>query len=100
MRDEQRSFVDYCLAAYPYSWTKSPTERIREFDGIRLYVLSLKERELTAAPSDIDRVNVASMNHILAICGGYMKVRFSGEVNALGHYTTVVFHSMIYFYRN
>ena len=62
---------------------KSPTDRLRDVDQLRLYAPSQMERQLLRVHESIERLNLHSTSHILFLCGGLAGARFSTEVNIL-----------------
>ena len=79
-RESKKEFVHHNPVVLEEAWTKSPTDRMREIDSYRLHSLLPSEREITAIPTSIERISISSLQHLLALCGGYAAVRFSTEV--------------------
>ncbi len=79
-REIKKEFVQHDPIVFGEAWAKSPTDRMREIDSYRLHSLLPSEREKTAIPTSIERVSISSLQHLLALCGGYAAVRFSTEV--------------------
>lgn len=59
---------------------KTPTDRLRDVDQLRLYAPSQLERHLLHVHESIERLNLHSTSHILFLCGGLAGARFSTEV--------------------
>lgn len=78
-RECKKEFVHHDPVVLEEAWTKSPTDRMREIDSYRLHSLLPSEREITAIPTSIERISISSLQHLLALCGGYAAVRFSTE---------------------
>ena len=62
---------------------KSPTERMREIDSIRLFTPTATERSMFRIPQSIERLNIKLSHHIMILCGGCAGVRFSSEVHSV-----------------
>lgn len=70
-------FVDLNLNDYDFK--KSPTDRMRYMDTLRLYSPTSDERHRSAIPSSMERINIRSRYDILVLCGGLAGMRFSSE---------------------
>lgn len=79
-RENRKEFVDHDLQVNNGPFLKSPTERMRDLDSYRLHIVVPSERERVSIPSDIERVMIVNLKHLLALCGGYAQVRFTTEV--------------------
>jgi hypothetical protein len=62
------------------SSTKTPTNRMRDIDGLRLHVPILEERETLKIPQSSDRLILSDHMNVMMLCGGYAGVHFTAEV--------------------
>ena len=58
---------------------KTPTERLREIDSLRMYTPLQIERDTLRIPESIERLNLHLQHHIMLLCGGCAGIRFSSE---------------------
>jgi hypothetical protein len=94
------AFTEHALQSHAaLGSSRSPTDRLRELDAFRLHSTLPEERDRVGIPSSYERIDVTNLTHLMALCGGFVGVRFSSEViHQLSKFKLFYCQSFIYVY--
>mmetsp|Transcript_24946 Transcript_24946/g.36794 ORF Transcript_24946/g.36794 Transcript_24946/m.36794 type:complete len:414 (+) Transcript_24946:106-1347(+) len=73
-----RHFIDTDISTC-MCWRKTPLDRMKLIDSIRLHVPTDQERSNLKIPHHIHRVDMMDLSKVLMMCGGHNGVKFTDE---------------------